>query len=263
MANPSPPFLSAAEYELRAKEYMRGLPLEHFAESTGQSGQRAITLKSFSVLRARLPDVHVFNELLLQYHHGRDSRLHQIVPDNMVLVWQEPIKANLSFDLPLQPVRPLWVLDYLSRHTNRKDYQDHFHKYECELKVPYYLRIDTDNRQFILYHHTGQQYVPVEPNAKGRLDLPQLKLEIGLLDETVRYWYQDELLLLPGELLRELEKYRRLFDEAKQEADDAERRADEAKQLADEMKKARLALEQEANRLRSQLSRKQNQSEDE
>jgi hypothetical protein len=86
---------------------MRSLPLEHFAEAFGQSHQRGITLKSLAVLTARRPEVQVFNELLVQYHHGRNSRLRQVVPDNMILVWREPIKAHLSFDLPLQPVRPL------------------------------------------------------------------------------------------------------------------------------------------------------------
>ncbi|MGH7172203.1 MAG: Uma2 family endonuclease [Gemmataceae bacterium] len=248
MASTNPHSLSAAKYEQYAKAYMRSLPLEHYAESTGQSGQRAITLKSLSVLRARLPEVQVFNELLLQYHHGRDSQLRQVVPDNMVLVWNEPIKANLSFDLPLQPVRPLWVLDYLSKYTKRKDYKDHFRKYERELKVPFYLRIDTDHHQFTLFHHTGQKYVPIKPNAKGRLELGELNLEIGLLDEAVRYWYQGDLLLLPGELLREIEKNRRLIEEAKQ-------LADEAKQRTEEERRARLALEQESARLKSQIKR--------
>src|SRR5262249_14309572 len=120
MASEQSHVLTAREYEQYAKEYMRSLPLEHFAEATGQSGQRAITLKSLSVLRALRPEVQVFNELLMQYHHGRDLCPQQVVPDNMVLVWHEPIKANLSFDLPLQPVRPLWVLDYLSMHTKHR-----------------------------------------------------------------------------------------------------------------------------------------------
>ena len=297
MASKKSHILTAEEHEQCAKEYMRSLPLEHYAEAIGQSHQRGITLKSLSVLKARRPDVQSFNELLVQYHHGRDSRLRQVVPDNMVLVWHEPIKANLSFNLPLQPVRPLWVLDYLSKYSHRKDYNDHFRKYERELKVPYYLRIDTDNQQFILYHHTGQKYVSVKPNAKGRLELPQLNLEIGLLDGEVRYWSQGELLLLPGELLREIEKYRRLVDAAKQNADEAEQRADEAEQRADEAeqradvakrradeaeqrvdeakrgaddakqsldeeKKARLAVEKQVKRLRSKRNPEQTQSED-
>jgi hypothetical protein len=249
VANTNSPILSAAEYEQYAKKYMRSLPLEHFAEATGQSGQRAIALKSLSVLRAHRPEVQVFNELLVQYHPDRDARPHQVVPDNMVLVWHEPIKANLSFDLPLQPVGPLWVLDYLSKYTNRKDYEDHFHKYERELQVPYYLRIDTDDRQFTLYQHTGHEYVAVKPNPNGRVALPELDLEMGFLDKSVRYWHKDELLLLPAELLRELDKYRRL--------------ADEAKQRTDKAKEACLALERESERIRTKLHHEQNKHEKE
>ena len=134
--------------------------------------------------------------------------------------------------------------------------------------------------------------MPIKPNAKARLELRELNLEIGLLDETVRYWYQGDLLLLPSELLREIEKYRRLIDEAKQDAadtaeqradaaeqradaaeqraDEAERRADEAKRGADEAKrgadeakKARLAVEKKVKRLRSKRPPNQTQSEDE
>ncbi len=242
MVSRRPRILSAAEYEQCAKEYMRGLPLEHYAEAIGQSGQRALTVKSMSVLQARRPEVQHFNELLVQYHYGRESRLRRVVPDNMVLVWHKPIKANLSFDLPLQPVKPLWVLDYLSKHTNRKDYEDHFHKYERELKVLYYLRIDTDNRQFTLYHHIGRKYVAVKPNRDGRLMLPELDLEMGLRDESVRFWYQGDLLLLPSELLREVEA---------------------AEQRLEEAKKARRAAQRRLARIRAERRREEGQREDE
>ncbi len=245
MARRKPPVLSAEAYEHCAKKYMRSLPLEHFAEAFGQSHQRGITLKSLAVLTARRPDVQVFNELLVQYHCGRDARLRQVVPDNMIVVWHEPIKANLSYALPLQPVRPLWVIDYLSKHSKRKDYKDHFRKYERELKVSYYLQIDTDKHQFTLYHHTGKKYVPVKPNASDRLVLPELNLEIGLLEKTVRYWYQGQLLLLPSELLHEIESIRKQIEKYHR--------------IADEAKKARLALERKRKRLRAKLSREQTQ----
>lgn len=256
MARRKPAILSADEYEQCAKDYMRSLPLEHFAEAVGQSHQRGITLKSLAVLEARCPDVHVFNELLVQYHYGRDSRLHQVVPDNMVLVWHEPIKANLSFDLPLQTVRPLWVIDYLSQYSKRKDYKDHFRIFERELKTPYYLLIDTDKHQFVLYHHRGRKYAPLKSNARGRVVLPELNLEIGILDESVRYWYHGELLLLPAELLREIER-------VKTEIEIIHRTADEAKQRADKAKKSRLALERKRKGLRSKPIRDETQDPDE
>jgi hypothetical protein len=135
----------------------------------------------------------------------------------------------------------LWFTDYLSKHSKRKDYKDHFHKFERELKVPYSLQIDTDNHQSTLYHHAGKEYVPVKPNASGRLVLPELNLEIGLFGKTVRYWYQDELLLLPSELFHEIERIRGEIEKYRR--------------IADEAKRNRLAVERKRKRLRGKLSR--------
>jgi Uma2 family endonuclease len=41
--------------------------------------------------------------------------------------------------VPLAPAPPFWVLEYVSKDSERKDYTDRFRKYERELKVPYYL----------------------------------------------------------------------------------------------------------------------------
>ena len=71
--------------------------------------QRKITLESLDLVHARRPDVQIFNELLVQYPRRGQRKLGQVVPDNMVVVWKEPIEANGSYDLPLQPVGP--VLD--------------------------------------------------------------------------------------------------------------------------------------------------------
>src|SRR5207253_1896900 len=51
-------------YEREAQAYLRSLPPEHFMEATDQGTQRAITLASLALVRARRRDVHVFNELL-------------------------------------------------------------------------------------------------------------------------------------------------------------------------------------------------------
>ena len=34
---------------------------------------------------------------------------------------------------------PFWMLEYVSKHNKRKDYEDNMQKYEHKLKVPYYL----------------------------------------------------------------------------------------------------------------------------
>jgi hypothetical protein len=103
------------QYEEAAQAYLRTLSREMVFETTTRGDQRLITLASFAVLRVYWPEVQLFNELLVQYPHGRPPRIRQVVPDNMVVLHDEPIRALTSFNLPLQPAGPFWVLDYISR----------------------------------------------------------------------------------------------------------------------------------------------------
>jgi len=206
MATEIPPMLLEVRYYQAAQEYLRKLPLEHFMESTPQSTQREITLESLALVRAQRPDFHLFNELLVQYPLPRRKRPGQVVPDNMVAIHPQPIKAEGSYDVPLQPVPPFWVLEYVSKNNKRKDYDDNMRKYEHELKVPYYLLYNPDVQELTLYRHTGKRYISVKPNENGRYPLPELELEVALLNGWVRYWYQGQLLPLPGDLLNQLEK---------------------------------------------------------
>ena len=196
----------AFEYEAFAQKYLHSLPLEHFMEAIGQSTQRKISWGSLDLLAARRSDVHVFNELLVQYPVPGKRRPGQVVSDNMVVVSTEPVKASSSFNLPLESAKPFWVLEYVSKNNKRKDYEDNFVKYERDLKVPYYLIFAPEEQDLRLYHHTGKKYVAVVPNEQGRLPIPELELELCLLDGWVRFWYQGELLPLPAEMQRELNK---------------------------------------------------------
>jgi Uma2 family endonuclease len=101
----------------------------------------------------------VFNELLVQYPLPRRKRPGQVVPDDMVVICAKPIEAEGSYDVPLQPVGPHLVLEYVSRSNRRKDYDDNMRKYEHELKVPYYLLFAPDVQELTLYRHTGARYV--------------------------------------------------------------------------------------------------------
>ncbi len=109
-------------------------------------------------------------------------------------------------------------------------------KYERELKVPYYLIFYPDEQELTLYRHTKRKYVSVKPNEHGRLALPELELELGLLEGWCRFWYRGELLPLPADLLRNLEQTRRRADQEKQRADQEKQRADQEKQRADQEK---------------------------
>jgi Uma2 family endonuclease len=249
-----------AAYTEYAREYLRSLPLEHFMEATAQATQREITLESLALVKARRPEVQVFNELLVQYPRRGQRRPGQIVPDNMVVVCEDPIDADGSYDLPLQPVGPFWVMEYVSKHNKRKDYEQSFDKYERDLKVPYYLMFHPDNQEMTLYRLKGRKYVSVKPNEQDRYAIPELKIEIALVDGWVRYWYEGELLPLPAELQHDLDVARRQAEEQRQRAERAERRAENAEQQITQEREARLALERELEQLRRQLKQKSNKS---
>jgi Uma2 family endonuclease len=234
MATTKPRGIIAAAYEDAAREYARSLPLEHFMEAIGQSKQREITLESLALLKARRRDVQVFNELLVQYPVPGQRKPGQVVPDNMVLIGTEPVQAETSFNVPLEPIGPFWVLEYVSKNNKRKDYEDNFDKYERDLKIPYYLTFYPDNQELTLYHHTGKKYVSVKPNKHGRYAIPELDLEVGLVDGWVRYWYEGVLLPLPADLQRDLDAANR-------------RTAEVERQLS--------AAKEELTRLRAELAR--------
>ena len=237
-------------YERDAQLYLQSLPLEHFMESTAQSTQRKITLESFDVIQTIRPDIQCFSELLVQYPlPGRDpEQPRRVVPDNMVFVHPEPIEAEGSFMAPLQPVGPLLVLEYVSKSNERKDYEDNRRKYEQELKVPYYLLFQPDHETVTVFHLERRRYVPVRPNAAGRLPIPELELEAALLDGWVRFWFRGELVPLPGDLTRQLEAKEKELAAAVKTLTAAERRATAAEE-------AKAAAEQRAARAEAELSR--------
>lgn len=251
MATTLPRALLEVAYEEAAQAYLRSLPPEHFMEATAQATQRKITLESMDLLKLRRPDVQVFNELLVQYPRPRRRRLGQVVPDNMVVLSNEPVRADSSFNLPLEAAPPFWVMEYVSKHNKRKDYEDSFDKYERELKVLYYLIFYPDDQELTLYRHTGKKYASVKPNKDGRLAIPDLDLEIGLLNGWVRYWHKGELLMLPADLQRDLDESRRVAETEKRRADEQQHRADEQQRRADELQQRLEEAERDLARYRA------------
>jgi Uma2 family endonuclease len=223
-------------YEREAQAYLRNLPPEHFMEATAQATQRAITLASLALVKARRRDFHVFNELLVQYPRRGRRRLGQVVPDNMVVKTEQPIRAETSFNVPLEPAGPFWTMEYVSKSNPRKDYEDSFHKYERELKVPYYLVFYPDAGELTLYRHNKRKYVTVKPNGHGRYPIPELDMEVALLEGWVRFWYQGKLLPLPEELQHDLDEARRQIKAEKQRADELQRRLEAAERELAELR---------------------------
>jgi hypothetical protein len=104
MSTAKPRSLLRIEYEKAAEAYLRSLPPEHFMEETPQATQRKITLESFDLVHCRRPDVHLFNELLVQYPRPPRAQIRQVVPDNMAVVHGEPIRATRRIGLVRQPL---------------------------------------------------------------------------------------------------------------------------------------------------------------
>lgn len=194
-----------ALYSRIASDYCKSLPLEHFMESTGQSTQRAITVASLALVSEKWPEFQVFSELLILYPltEAQLKKPTRVCPDNMVIVHDEPIRAKGSFNVPLQPKGPTLILEYVSSENKRKDYVDNKRRYEKDLKTPYYLLFEPETQKLTVFRLSGGRYVRIKPNAEERLAIPDLKLEVAILDDWVRFWFEGELLPLPGELLRE------------------------------------------------------------
>lgn len=225
-------------YEEDARWYVKQLPLEHFMESTAQSTQRKITLETFDVIAAARPEVQCFNELLIQYPAAGQKHPARVVPDNFVVLHPTPLGPLTSFPIATQPARPFFVLEYVSKHNPRKDYEDNLVRYEQSLRVPYYLVFYPDAEELTLFKLVEGKYQAVRPSAAGRVAVPELELEAALADGWVRFWFRGELVELPAELVR-------ARNAAEQRAATAEARATAAEQRA-------AALEAELARLHGQ-----------
>jgi Uma2 family endonuclease len=253
MSTALPHSLLRIAYENAAAAYERSLPLEHYMEATAQGTQRKITLESLDLVHADRPEVQVFNELLVQYPVGRPALIEQVVPDNLVVIHPEPIRATGSYDVPFEPARPFWVLEYVSRHSQRKDYKESFQKYERHLKVPYALFFYPERQDLKLYRHRGGKYSLVKRNAAGRYPIRKLTLEVALLEGWVRFWYKGDLLPLPAELQRELVETRQQLEQALLQAHQAQEQAHQAQEQAHQAQEQAHHERQQKERLLAQL----------
>jgi Uma2 family endonuclease len=253
---PRATFLDQLFYEAAAREYCRSRPLEQIMEATAQATQRKITLESFDLIRVNRPDVHCFNELLIQYPTTSLRAIGRVVPDNMVVIHTGPIHAETSFNIPFEDARPFMVMEYVSELNKRKDYEDNMRRYEAELRIPYYLIFEPDKKQLLLFRlNTRKKYGSVKPNMHGRLDVPELDLDVAILDGWVRYWLRGRLLPLPADLARELEESKKRTRQAEKRAADAERIAADAKQRADTAEQRAEVAEETIARLQAELKR--------
>jgi len=222
-------------YEWDATKYCKSLTLENLMESNFQATQRKITVDSFDLIGRERPDVHCYSEMLIQYPRLGESpdRPARVVPDNMVVMSTQPLNVSGSYMLPVHKVIPTLVLEYVSKSNPRKDYEENHWKYEVELKVSYYLVFHPETKDLRVFHLESDGYTLLSQNARGRIEIPELEVELAVHDDWVRFWFRGTLMALPRDLA--------------DRAESAEARASTAEARAD-------ALEAELAALRDQLN---------
>lgn len=251
------PILDRVEYAESAREYLKSLPLEHFMESTPTGTQRGITLASFAVIRDARPDVHCFNELLIQYPKAGERRgIAKVVPDNLVVIHDGPLVAEGSFNTTIEPAPPFLALEYVSEGNARKDYHDNRERYERDLRMPYYVMFEPHKELLSVYRlNSRKRFSSVRPNGDERYAIPELELEVGLIDNWMRYWFRGRLVPLPDEMVRTMSAMADQLAAATERAAEAERRTAEAERQATAERQAREHLEAELARMKAEMAR--------
>jgi Uma2 family endonuclease len=244
---------TAETFEAAALKAMREQAVDDVMESWNHARQRAITVSAAPLIARRVRKFSMFNEMLVQYLVRGDETIHQVVPDNMIVLSEGPFDELASFNVPYQPVGPFMVMEYVSTSSERKDYDTNLTRYERHLKVPYYLLFNPEAQELILYRHNGRRYVSTPPYDAGLYPVPELEMHVGIIDDWVRYWHRGTLLPLPDELEAMLEAERGERADAERAARSEKRRADREARAREKAEADRDALAAEVARLREQL----------
>lgn len=194
------------DFDRHALEFAAALTPEDVMENSWAGTQRSLTLSMFDILRTREPRVQPFNEMLVQFEEN--GVIKGVVPDNMIVVSDEPLRHRTSFPVPVEPVLPLLVIEYVSKGGDKKDYVVNRRRYAL-VGVPYYVICDPQKSKLEVHHLQDDGYVRLEPGLNNRVSVPELDLEIGLLNGWMRFWHRGELLPIPAESERQKEALQR------------------------------------------------------
>jgi hypothetical protein len=170
-----------------------------------------------------------------------------------------------------QPIRRFWVvweenrtpdvvIELASESTRDEDYGAKFAIYRDRLRVGNYFIYDPATRVLDGWYLQGSDYVPIVPQANGRLWSDKLRLHLGEWDgEFLGYqmtwlrWFSSDGIVVPTFA----EAERLLAETEKQRAETEKQRAETEKQRAETEKQRAVVAEAEVARLKEQLARLQ------
>ncbi len=197
-------------------------------------------------------------------HYVKGDRTRYISPDCYVVFGVESSRSRKNFKIWLEGASPAVVFEMTSPGTRREDDVQKFRLYEQVLQVAEYYRFDPFARPFDPSLRgdflENERYRSVEPDAKGRIYSPKLDLQIGFIDEKLRFYDPNtgKALLSPEEEQRRADEMARLAEEQQRRADIEQQRAEGAQQRA---QRAEEQIEIERERARAEQVRAEEQIE--
>jgi Uma2 family endonuclease len=189
-------------------------------------------------------------------------------PDWYALLGVPPLldgEPRRSYVLWRERVRPTILLEFVSgdgtEERDRTPRTGKFWIYEQMVQATYYGIYEVDPGRVEMYHLEGGRYVRMEPNARGRYEIPELGVELGIWQGEfqamdlpwMRFWDMQGRMLPTGHELAEQEHHR--AEEERKRATLAEERAAEERKRATQAEERAGKAEELAEQQRKKLER--------
>jgi hypothetical protein len=189
---PQPPRWTPEDYLQAAREYHHSVSSIYFRKATTQAKQRDIISFALDQILHYRPDLEYIIEMLTQ--QLVEGRLVQVMVTTAVVLGELPSRWRDTYQ-PHEELPLFWALDYIFPGDPDGRFVRNRYIFEHELRVPYYLTHEMIGMSAVLhlYRHDGTAYQPVPPNKHGRYAVPELDIEVGLIDGWARLWFKGKL----------------------------------------------------------------------
>ncbi len=145
-----------------------------------------------------------------------------------------------SYVLWKEGVRPLLIIEYVSGDgSEERDTTPHtgkFWVYEQGIGATYYAIFEAAKSSVELYRLVEGHYVPVPPNAAGRLPVPPLGIELGIWHGTYQRMYFPWLRVWDAQTGEMLPSTEEIAQAATQRAETEKQRAETAESLVEDFR---------------------------